>query len=186
MLRQHLGKCRSSLSTRIVNLSRRAVHGSRFTVHGSQFTVHGSRFTVRGSRFAVRGSRFAVASRGILLRRSLEGSRFTRWQLYRLAAGGSRERLDGRQFYGPLYPRNRTDAMGKTLRCVIRGSRLLPTDRAAILYSGLPDVASRSFRRRGEVWLPSRPWACDAGFLRRTKIKRPLTPVYLSPTDSDR
>ena len=46
----------------------------------------------------------------------LEGSRFMRWQLYRLAAGGSRERLEVRQFYGPLYPRNRTDAMGKTLR----------------------------------------------------------------------
>jgi hypothetical protein len=42
--------------------------------------------------------------------RRLEGSRFTRWQLYRLAAGGSRERLDVRQFYGPLYPQqNRRD-----------------------------------------------------------------------------
>jgi hypothetical protein len=37
------------------------------------------------------------------------------------------------QFYGPLYPRNRTDAMGKNLRWVIPGSRLLLTDRAAIL-----------------------------------------------------
>jgi hypothetical protein len=46
----------------------------------------------------------------------LEGSRFVAWQLYRLAAGGSRERLDVRQFYGPLYPQNRIDAMGKTLR----------------------------------------------------------------------
>jgi len=62
----------------------------------------------------------------------LEGSRFTRWQLYRLAAGGSRERLEVRQFYGPLYPRNRIDAMGKTLGWVIPGSRLLLTDRAAI------------------------------------------------------
>jgi hypothetical protein len=35
-------------------------------------------------------------------------SRFTRWQLYRLATGGSRERLDVRQFYGPLYPHNPT------------------------------------------------------------------------------
>ena len=34
--------------------------------------------------------------------------------------------------------------MGKTLRWVIPGSRLLATDRAAILQSGLPDVASRS------------------------------------------
>jgi hypothetical protein len=31
-------------------------------------------------------------------------------------AGGSRERLDVRQFYGPLYPRNRIEAMGKTVR----------------------------------------------------------------------
>jgi hypothetical protein len=33
----------------------------------------------------------------------LEGSRFVARQLYRLAAGGSRERLDVRQLYGPLY-----------------------------------------------------------------------------------
>ena len=65
--------------------------------------------------------------------RRLEGSRFVAWQLYGLAAGGSRERLDERQFYGPLYPRNRIEAMGKTLRWVIPGSRLLATDRAAIL-----------------------------------------------------
>jgi hypothetical protein len=32
----------------------------------------------------------------------LEGSRFTRRQLYRLLAGGSRERLEVRQFFGPL------------------------------------------------------------------------------------
>ena len=35
----------------------------------------------------------------------LEGSRFVAWQLDGLAAGGSRERLDAWQFYGPLYPR---------------------------------------------------------------------------------
>jgi hypothetical protein len=29
--------------------------------------------------------------------------------------------------------------------------------------SGLPDVASRSFGRRGEVWLPSRRWAVALG-----------------------
>ena len=63
---------------------------------------------------------------------------------------------------GRLYPPPGIDAMGKTLSWVIPGSRLLATDRAAKLQSGLPDVASRSFRRRGEVWLPSRPWACDA------------------------
>jgi hypothetical protein len=46
----------------------------------------------------------------------LEGSRFVALQFYRLAAGGSRERLDVRQFYGPLYPHDRLEAMGKTLR----------------------------------------------------------------------
>jgi len=46
---------------------------------------------------------------------SLEGSRFVARRLYGLAAGGSRERLELRQFYGPLYPRNPTEAMGKNL-----------------------------------------------------------------------
>jgi hypothetical protein len=32
----------------------------------------------------------------------LEGSRFAAWQLYRLAAGGSRERLEVWQFCGPV------------------------------------------------------------------------------------
>ena len=50
------------------------------------------------------------------MNRRLEGSRFAAWQLYRLAAGGSRERLEVWQFYGLLYPRNRIEAMGKTLR----------------------------------------------------------------------
>ena len=49
----------------------------------------------------------------------LEGSRFVAWQLYGLAAGGSRERLEAWQFYGPLYPGQAIDAMGKTLRWVI-------------------------------------------------------------------
>jgi hypothetical protein len=62
----------------------------------------------------------------------LEGSRFVAWQLYRLLAGGSRERLAVYQFYGPVYPRSDIDAMGKTLRWVIPGSRLLLTDRAAV------------------------------------------------------
>jgi hypothetical protein len=35
---------------------------------------------------------------------ALEGSRFVARQLYGLAAGGSRERLEVRQFYGPLHP----------------------------------------------------------------------------------
>jgi hypothetical protein len=55
----------------------------------------------------------------------LEGSRFVTWQLYRLAAGGSRERLDARQFHGAVVPSNGIEAMGKTLRWVIPGSRLL-------------------------------------------------------------
>jgi hypothetical protein len=38
---------------------------------------------------------------------------------------------------GRLYSPHGTDAMGKTLRRVIPGSRLLPTDRTAILQSGL-------------------------------------------------
>jgi hypothetical protein len=46
----------------------------------------------------------------------LEGSRFVAWELYGLAAGGSRERLEVRQFYGPLYPHNTIEAMGQTLR----------------------------------------------------------------------
>jgi hypothetical protein len=63
----------------------------------------------------------------------LEGSRFVAWQLYGLVAGGSRGRLEVWQFYGPLYPPPGIDALGKTVRWVIPGSRLLLTDRAAIL-----------------------------------------------------
>jgi hypothetical protein len=58
-----------------------------------------------------------------------------------------------------------TTAHRTAARRDVLGSRLLLIDRTAILQSGLPDVASRSFGRRGEVWLPSRPWACDTGFL---------------------
>jgi hypothetical protein len=39
---------------------------------------------------------------------------------------------------GRLYPPPGIDAMGKTLRWVIPGSRLLLTDRAAIWQSGSP------------------------------------------------
>jgi hypothetical protein len=63
----------------------------------------------------------------------LEGNPFVAWQLYGLLAGGSRERLEVRQFYGPLGPHNTIDAMAKHRRWVIPGSRLLPTHRAAIL-----------------------------------------------------
>jgi len=45
----------------------------------------------------------------------LEGSRFVAWQLYRLAAGGSRERLEVRQLYGPLYPHNTTRRDGQNI-----------------------------------------------------------------------
>ena len=39
----------------------------------------------------------------------LEGSRFTRWQLYGLVAGGSRERLEVWQFYGRcIHPTEQT------------------------------------------------------------------------------
>ena len=51
----------------------------------------------------------------------LEGSRFVAWQLYGLLAGGSRERLDVRQFYEPSYLTHGIGAMGKTLRWVIPG-----------------------------------------------------------------
>ena len=46
----------------------------------------------------------------------LEGSRFVAWQLFGLLAGGSRERLEVWQFYGPVVfpPRNRRDGQ-KTL-----------------------------------------------------------------------
>jgi hypothetical protein len=66
----------------------------------------------------------------------LGGSRFVTWQLYGLLAGGSRERLEMWQFYGPLYLPHGIGAMSKTVRWVIPGSRLLLTDRAATLLSG--------------------------------------------------
>lgn len=42
----------------------------------------------------------------------------------RVLAGGSRERLAVWQFYWPLYPSIGIDAMGRTLRWAIPGSRL--------------------------------------------------------------
>jgi hypothetical protein len=45
----------------------------------------------------------------------LEGSRFVAWQLYGLAAGGSRESLEVLQFYGPLYPSNTTRRDGQNI-----------------------------------------------------------------------
>jgi len=70
--------------------------------------------SVLPSRYRTKGSSkplsAALVRRLVLLRnpashaQGLEGSRFVAWQLYGLAAGGSRECLDVRQFYGPLYP----------------------------------------------------------------------------------
>ena len=58
----------------------------------------------------------------------LQGSRFIVLQLYRLAAGGSRERLHVMQIYRESHShRNGTNTMGKTSRWVILGSRPLTT-----------------------------------------------------------
>jgi len=48
---------------------------------------------------------------------SLEGSRFVSWQLFGLVAGGSRERLEVWQFYGPVVSaaRNRSDGQNLAL-----------------------------------------------------------------------
>jgi prepilin-type N-terminal cleavage/methylation domain-containing protein len=71
----------------------------------------------------------------------LEGSRFAVSQLCKLAAGGSRERPSAGHFYRWQRP-NRSPSeqrrWGKVLRWVIPGSRLLPSDRTAILRSGSP------------------------------------------------
>jgi hypothetical protein len=63
----------------------------------------------------------------------LEGSRFVAWQLYGLVS----RRLPGTSrgvavLWAGCIPPPGIYAMGKTLRWVIPGSRLLPTDRAAI------------------------------------------------------
>jgi len=62
----------------------------------------------------------------------LEGSRFVAWQIYGLVS----RRLPGKsRGVAVLWPLSLSgiDAMGKTLRWVIPGSRPLPTDRAATL-----------------------------------------------------
>ena len=74
----------------------------------------------------------------------LEGRRFTRWQLYRLAAGGSRVRLSAMFCPSRLFCCGDTTANRTAARRNVPGSRLLLTHRAAMLQSGLPDVASRS------------------------------------------
>jgi hypothetical protein len=88
--------------------------------------------------------------RGLRGTERLEGSRFVAWQLYGLVAGGSRERLEVWQFYGPLLAADGTDAMGKTLRWVIPGSRLLPSDRTTTLRSGSPPGAAARIDRLPE------------------------------------
>ena len=70
--------------------------------------------------------------------------RFTRWQLYRLLAGGSRESPNAMFCPSRLFVCRDTTAHRTTAPRDVPGSRLLLTDRAAILQSGLPDVASRS------------------------------------------
>ena len=45
----------------------------------------------------------------------LEGSRFVAWQLYGLAAGGSRERLEVWQFYGPVLSLQQNRRDGKNI-----------------------------------------------------------------------
>jgi hypothetical protein len=68
----------------------------------------------------------------------LEGSRFVRWQLCSLAAGGSRERpramfCPSRQFRAGDATAHRTATPRN-----VPGSRPLQTDRTAILQSGSP------------------------------------------------
>jgi hypothetical protein len=70
----------------------------------------------------------------------LEGSRFIIGQLCKLAASGSRERLLVVQFYRSRgHPSaSEQSRWEKPLRWVIPGSRLLPSDRTAVLQSGSP------------------------------------------------
>jgi len=84
----------------------------------------------------------------------LEGSRFVRLQLYRLAAGGSRERLDALQFYRAWYDAARNRRDGQNL--VLSHSREPPV----FTRFGRVDVETRSARaqRYTPKRLPSRPW----------------------------
>jgi hypothetical protein len=74
-------------------------------------------------------------------------------QLYRFAAGGSRERLEVWQFFEWLHRPRGIDAMGKTSRWVILGSRLLA------IFSGVSEVISSGLLARcsnAQKRLPSR------------------------------
>jgi hypothetical protein len=64
---------------------------------------------------------------------ALEGSRFVGWQLYGLLAGGSRERLNAMFCPSRLFRAADTTAHRAATPRDVPGSRLLLTDRAAIL-----------------------------------------------------
>ena len=87
--------------------------------------------------------------------RALEGSRFSGWQLDRLAAGGSRERpriCHGCwRFEYVCENRIKPDALGEASRWVIPGSRLLPTNRACQPTKRLPYKAAPLQGRRSEA-----------------------------------
>jgi hypothetical protein len=53
--------------------------------------------------------------RGLSGTERLEGSRFVAWQLYGLIAGGSRERPEVWQFYGPLLAAARNRRNGQDI-----------------------------------------------------------------------
>jgi tetratricopeptide (TPR) repeat protein len=81
----------------------------------------------------------------------LDGSRFITWQLCKLAAGGSRERLGAVQFHRLHANRSLSEQTrwAKALRWAIRGSRLQPSYRAAKLQSGSPPGARYAKPRLG-------------------------------------
>jgi prepilin-type N-terminal cleavage/methylation domain-containing protein len=93
----------------------------------------------------------------------LEGSRFALWQLCKLAAGGSRKRLSAGQFYRQRANRSPSEQRrwGKVLRCVIPGSRLLPSDRTATLRSGSPTGVGHA---QGRVFIGKIRTKRTAGF----------------------
>jgi hypothetical protein len=68
----------------------------------------------------------------------LEGSRFTRWQLYRLLAGGSRELPSAMFCPSRLFCCGDKAAHRTAAPRDVPGSRLLLTHRAATLRSGSP------------------------------------------------
>jgi hypothetical protein len=76
----------------------------------------------------------------------LEGSRFTRWQLYRLLAGGSRESPNAMFCPSRLFCCGETTAHRTTAPRDVPGSRLLLTHRAAMLRSGSPPGVDHSTR----------------------------------------